>query len=122
MQSHAVYIPQQIPEKPQAGKRRTLQARFYLEPPAMIKEKQIGIRVGVPAFFCLELEDVYKRGEGAHQALAFPDFVGLLVGMGLEQYGRQYAPVMPEPETEGGPEAGGEGWDFPEKIRRGNIT
>ena len=52
----------------------------------MKKEPQIGIRVGVPAFFALELEDVYKRTEGAHRALAFPDFVGLLVGLGLEQY------------------------------------
>jgi hypothetical protein len=52
----------------------------------MKKERQIGIRVGVPAFFALELEDVYKRTEGAHRALAFPDFIGLLVGMGLDQY------------------------------------
>ena len=52
----------------------------------MKKERQIGIRVGVPAFFALELEDVYKRTEGAHRALAFPDFVGLLVGLGLEAY------------------------------------
>jgi hypothetical protein len=53
---------------------------------AMKKEKQIGVRVGLPAFFAMELEDVYKRTEGAHRALAFPDFIGLLVGMGLEQY------------------------------------
>jgi hypothetical protein len=52
----------------------------------MKKEKQIGIRVGVPAFFALELEDVYKHNQDAHRAFAFPDFVGLLVGMGLEQY------------------------------------
>jgi hypothetical protein len=52
----------------------------------MKKEKQIGVRVGLPAFFALELEDVYKHTEGAHRALAFPDFVGLLVGMGLDQY------------------------------------
>jgi hypothetical protein len=83
----------------------------------MKKEKQIGIRIGVPSFFCLELEDVYKHSEGAHRALAFPDFVGLLVGMGLEQYRRQYAPVMPEPETESEPEAG-EDWGFPEQERR----
>jgi hypothetical protein len=37
-------------------------------------------------FFALELEDVYRHAEGAHRALAFPDFVGLLVGMGLEAY------------------------------------
>jgi hypothetical protein len=52
----------------------------------MKKERQIGIRVGVPAFFALELEDVYRHSEGAHHALAFPDFVGLLVGLGLEAY------------------------------------
>ena len=52
----------------------------------MKKERQIGIRVGLPTFFILELEDVYRHTEGAHRALAFPDFVGLLVGMGLEQY------------------------------------
>lgn len=52
----------------------------------MKKERQIGIRIGLPAFFTLELEDVYRHTEGAHKALAFPDFVGLLVGMGLEQY------------------------------------
>jgi hypothetical protein len=59
----------------------------------MKKERQIGIRVGVPAFFALELEDVYKHTEGAHRALAFPDFVGLLVGMGLEQYRKGNAPA-----------------------------
>ena len=52
----------------------------------MRKEPQIGIRVGVPAFFALELEDVYKHTQGAHRALAFPDFLGLLVGLGLEAY------------------------------------
>jgi hypothetical protein len=52
----------------------------------MKKERQIGIRVGVPAFFALELEDVYRRTEGAHRALAFPDFCGLLICMGLEAY------------------------------------
>jgi hypothetical protein len=63
----------------------------------MRKERQIGIRVGVPAFFALELEDVYRHTEGAHRALAFPDFVGLLVGMGLEQYRKENAT---EPEGE----------------------
>jgi hypothetical protein len=65
----------------------------------MKKERQIGIRVGVPAFFALELEDVYKRTEGAHRALAFPDFVGLLVGMGLEQYKKGNAPDAGEHEA-----------------------
>jgi hypothetical protein len=59
----------------------------------MRKERQIGIRVGVPAFFALELEDVYRHTEGAHRALAFPDFVGLLVGLGLEAYRRQNIPA-----------------------------
>jgi hypothetical protein len=67
----------------------------------MKKEPQIGIRVGVPAFFALELENVYKHTEGAHRALAFPDFVGLLVGMGLEQYRKQNAtaPMAGEDEA-----------------------
>ena len=52
----------------------------------MKKEKQIGVRVGLPVFFLLELEDIYKHREDPHRALAFPDFVGLLVGMGLEAY------------------------------------
>jgi hypothetical protein len=70
----------------------------------MKKEKQIGIRVGVPAFFALELEDVYKHTEGAHRALAFSDFVGLLVGMGLEQYrkGNAAAPDAGEDEDQDG--------------------
>jgi len=69
----------------------------------MKKERQIGIRIGVPAFFALELEDVYKHTEGAHRALAFPDFVGLLVGMGLEQYRKGNAPA-PEAAQEEAPE------------------
>ena len=64
----------------------------------MKKERQIGIRVGVPAFFAMELEDVYRHTEGAHRALAFPDFVGLLVGMGLEAY-RKGKP-LPEEDQE----------------------
>ena len=65
----------------------------------MKKERQIGIRVGVPAFFALELEDVYRHSEGPHRALAFPDFVGLLVGMGLEQYRKGKAPPEAAPEN-----------------------
>jgi len=42
----------------------------------MKKEKQIGVRVGLPVFFLLELEGIYKHREGPHRALAFPDFVG----------------------------------------------
>ena len=73
----------------------------------MKKEPQIGIRVGVPAFFALELEDVYKHKEGAHRALAFPDFLGLLIGLGLEAYRKGYAasetrePEAPEDIEEG---------------------
>jgi hypothetical protein len=66
----------------------------------MRKERQIGIRVGLPAFFALELEDVYRHSEGAHRALAFPDFVGLLVGMGLEAYRRQNAPISGTDEAD----------------------
>jgi hypothetical protein len=84
----------------------------------MKKERRIGIRVGVPAFFALELEDVYRHSKGAHRALAFPDFVGLLVGEGLEVYKERHAPAMPEPETEGGPEAEGEDWDWQEESPR----
>jgi len=68
----------------------------------MKKEPQIGIRVGVPAFFALELENVYRHAEGAHRALAFPDFVGLLVGMGLEAYRKGNA--TPEARQEEAPE------------------
>ena len=52
----------------------------------MKKEKTIGLRVGLPAFYVLELEDVYRYTEGAHRALSFPDFAGFLVGLGLEAY------------------------------------
>jgi hypothetical protein len=56
----------------------------------MKKECQIGIRVGLPAFFTLEVEDVYKHTSGAHRALAFPDFLGFLIGLGLEAYRKRY--------------------------------
>jgi hypothetical protein len=67
----------------------------------MKKERQIGVRVGLPAFFALELEDVYRHSEGAHRALAFPDFVGLLVGMGLEAYRKGKALPEEAPEDTG---------------------
>jgi hypothetical protein len=79
----------------------------------MKKEKQIGVRVGLPAFFALELEDVYKHTEGAHRALAFPDFVGLLVGLGLEAYRKRNTSAVPDPEQEEAPEGGP--WDWQEK-------
>jgi hypothetical protein len=53
------------------------------------KDRQVGVRVGLPVFFALELEDVYRHTEGAHRALAFPDFCGLLIGLGLEMYRKQ---------------------------------
>ena len=71
----------------------------------MKKEKQIGVRVGLPVFFLLELEDVYKYTQGAHRALAFPDFVGLIVGLGLEAYRKGNVPPCKEEipeETEKG--------------------
>jgi len=75
----------------------------------------------------LELEDVYRHTEGAHRALAFPDFCGYLIGLGLEAYRKANAP--PEPETESEPEAEEENWDFPiqaagrntRPVRAGNL-
>jgi len=79
----------------------------------MKKDKQIGIRVGLPAFFALELEDVYKHTSGAHRALAFPDFVGLLVGMGLEAYHKQNPQALRETdETEASADDDDDDWDF----------
>ena len=63
----------------------------------MRKEKQIGLRVGIPAFFSLELEDVYKHSNGPHKGLSFPGFLGYLIGLGLEQY-RNGSIQEPEPE------------------------
>jgi hypothetical protein len=59
----------------------------------MKKERQIGVRVGLPAFFALEVEDVYRHTSGAHRALAFPDFLGLLIGLGLERYRQGMTPA-----------------------------
>ena len=87
----------------------------------MKKERQIGIRVGVPAFFALELEDVYKHMEGAHRALAFPDFVGLLVGLGLEAYRKGNA--APEARQEEYPNDIKDGeWEANFGIFRGRVT
>ena len=89
----------------------------------MKKEKQIGVRVGLPVFFALELEDVYRHTSGAHRALAFPDFLGLLIGLGLEAYHKQYrqeeAPDIGEEPPEG------EQRDFPDGVpvpRRGEAA
>jgi hypothetical protein len=68
----------------------------------MKKERQIGVRVGLPAFFALEVEVVYRHTQGAHRALAFPDFLGLLIGLGLEEYRKGNAP---EPEQGEGRDA-----------------
>jgi hypothetical protein len=38
----------------------------------------------------MELEEYHKHTQGAHRALAFPDFLGFLVGLGPEAYKRQY--------------------------------
>jgi hypothetical protein len=35
-------------------------------------------------------EEYHRHASGAHRALAFPDFLGFLVGLGLEAYKRQY--------------------------------
>ena len=68
----------------------------------MKKEKQIGGRGGLPVFFALETEDVYKHTQGAHRALSYPDFLGLLIGLGLEEYRRTYGikPEAPEIKEE----------------------
>ena len=71
----------------------------------MKKEPQIGVRVGLSACFALELEDVYRHAGGAHRALAFPNFCGLLIGLGLKEYRQTYsiapnAPGRAEPDSE----------------------
>jgi hypothetical protein len=75
----------------------------------MKKERQIGVRVGLPVFFTLELEDVYKHADGAHRALAFPDFCGFLIGLGLESYRIWYIRRGEAPEMSGAPDGGDEG-------------
>jgi hypothetical protein len=77
------------------------------------RDRQVGVRVGLPVFFAMELEDVYRHTEGAHRALAFPDFVGLLVGMGLEAYRKEKGITISVPEQEEAPE--GEYWDWQER-------
>jgi hypothetical protein len=69
-------------------------------------ERQAGQRVGLPVFFLMELENTYRHADGAHRALAFPDFLGYLIGLGYEKYRSQNAPQMPdnEPEPEEEPE------------------
>jgi len=64
------------------------------------RDRQVGIRVGLPVFFAMELEDVYRHTPGAHRALAFPDFCGLLLGAGLETYRRQNVPEPQEADND----------------------
>jgi hypothetical protein len=71
----------------------------------MKKERQIGIRVGLPVSFAMEVEDVYRHTSGAHRALAYPDFLGLLIGLGLEEYRRVRGARPEEPGLEDDPEA-----------------
>jgi hypothetical protein len=83
-------------------------------------ERQAGQRVGLPVFFLMELENTYRHTEGAHRALAFPDFLGYLIGLGYEKYRNQLAPQVPddepEPEEEPEPFAAERGeWDFTER-------
>jgi hypothetical protein len=68
------------------------------------KELQVRIRIDVPESFSLELEKVYQHTEWAHRAIAFPDFVGLLVGLGLEQY--RNGKTLPEVGQEETPDDG----------------
>jgi hypothetical protein len=67
----------------------------------MKHDRQIGIRVGLPAFFALEVEDVYRHESGAHRSLAFPDFLGLLIGLGYGEYRRRYMRQAERPEESG---------------------
>jgi hypothetical protein len=95
----------------------------------MKKERQIGIRVGLPAFFALEVEDVYRHTSGAHRALAFPDFLGLLIGLGLEAYRKGNPPEGKQPVAPGHDHNAAEPykadfWDFPDNapVPRGMLS
>jgi hypothetical protein len=69
----------------------------------------------------MELEDVYKHASGAHRALAFPGFLGFLIGLGLEQYRQDMAPakeLAPDLESQD-PEAGeGEALNLFARLRK----
>jgi hypothetical protein len=85
----------------------------------MKKERQIGVRVGLPAFFALEVEDVYRHTSGAHRALAFPDFLGLLIGLGLEEYRKGNTPEgerreAPDHDSNSTEPYKANFWDFPD--------
>jgi hypothetical protein len=83
----------------------------------MKHDRQIGVRVGLSAFFALEVEDVYRHSSGAHRALPFPDFLGLLIGLGYEEYRRRYMRQEERPDVSG---AGG-GYNDGEATRQKNY-
>jgi hypothetical protein len=56
----------------------------------MKKERQIKISVVIPASFALDVEDEYAHASGAHKALSFTGFLGLLIGLGLKAYRKTY--------------------------------
>jgi hypothetical protein len=70
----------------------------------MKKEKQIGVRVGLPVMFCMELEDVYKNGAGPHRGITFADWCGLLIGYGLKAYRKEHTTRQAEPPEPSGQE------------------
>jgi hypothetical protein len=90
----------------------------------MKKERQIGLRVGIPALFCMELEEYHKHAQGAHRALSFPDFLGFLVGLGLDAYKKDYRQregeasespdVFPEHDRDTAEPYKVDFWDFPD--------
>jgi hypothetical protein len=81
----------------------------------MKRENQIGCRVSFPASYFMELEDCWKyESGGCHRALAFQDFINMLVGYGLETYKAKNLPQVEEaaPVKAQDP-ADGDPWDFP---------
>jgi hypothetical protein len=53
----------------------------------------------------MELEEYHKHAQGAHRALAFPDFLGFLIGLGLEAYRKGTTPEQEKsPDIEDEPE------------------
>ena len=87
----------------------------------MKRENQIGCRVSFPSSFFMELEDVWKHGEGGcHRAQPFQDFLNMLVGYGLESYRERLRPPGEAvPTADGAPDpAEDEAWEFPRNNRR----
>jgi hypothetical protein len=76
--------------------------------------KTVTFRVGVSTFFAMKLKSAHWHLEGAHRALSFSDFVGLLVEMGMEEYCKGNA--LPEARQEEAPD---EEFDEVSYIRRG---